>query len=522
MSMEEKVNELREKRKKILQMGGEARIQKQHEKGKLTARERIEKLLDPGSFVELGMFVKHRNTEFGLDKMELPADGVVTGYGTIDGRLVFVFAQDFTVMGGSLGEMHAAKIKRIMELAMEVGAPIIGLNDSGGARIQEGVDSLKGYGEIFRMNTLASGVVPQITVIMGPCAGGAVYSPAIGDFIVMVNNPATFMFITGPQVVKAVTGVEVSSEQLGGALAHAQKSGQAHLVANSDEEALMLVRRLISYLPSNNMEKPPRMQSTDPPFRKTEKLYDVVPDDPNKGYDVRQVIYEIVDRDANGNPDFLEVLPYFAPNAVVGFGRFNGQTVGIVANNPIHLAGVLDIDSSDKIARFVRICDAFNIPIVTLVDVPGYLPGITQEHGGIIRHGAKVLYAYAEATVPMVTIILRKAYGGAYLAMGSKHLGADIVYAWPIAEIAVMGPEGAANIIFRKEIAKAENPEELRQQRIKEYRERFTNPYIAASRGYIDDVIDPAETRARIILALEALDSKRAKLPPKKHGNIPL
>ncbi|AEH24274.1 methylmalonyl-coadecarboxylase, subunit alpha [Pyrococcus yayanosii CH1] len=520
--MEEKVKELYERKKKIMEMGGEEAIKKQHEKGKLTARERIELLLDPGSFVEIGMFVKHRATEFGMDKRELPADGVITGYGTIDGRLVFVYSQDFTVMGGSLGEMHAMKIKRIMELALEAGAPVIGLNDSGGARIQEGVDSLKGYGEIFKMNTILSGVVPQITAIMGPCAGGAVYSPAIGDFILMVDNPSTFMFITGPQVVKAVTGVDVTPVQLGGAMVHAQRSGQAHLVGKNDEEVLALIRRLLSYLPSNNMEKPPRVKTSDSPFRRTENLYNIVPDDPNKGYDVRQVIYEIVDRDEDGNPDFLELQPYFAPNAVIGFGRMNGQTVGIVANNPIHLAGVLDIDSSDKIARFVRFCDAFNIPIVTLVDVPGYLPGVDQESRGIIRHGAKVLYAYAEATVPMVTVILRKAYGGAYLAMGSKHLGADFVFAWPTAEIAVMGPEGAANIIFRKEIAKAENPEEFRKQKIKEYREKFANPYVAAARGYIDDVIDPAETRAKIILALEALEGKRVKLPPKKHGNIPL
>ncbi len=522
MSMEEKVSKLYERRNRITGMGGEKAVEKQHAKGKLTARERIGKLLDPGSFVEIGAFVKHRGTEFGLDKRELPADGVITGYGTIDGRLVFVFAQDFTVMGGSLGEMHAAKIKRIMELALEAGAPVIGLNDSGGARIQEGVDALKGYGDIFKMNTLLSGVVPQITAIMGPCAGGAVYSPAIGDFILMVDNPASFMFITGPQVVKAVTGVEVTPVQLGGAMVHAQRAGQAHLIGKSDEEVLALVRRLIGYLPSNNLEKPPRVRTNDLPFRKTENLYSIVPDDPNRGYDVRNVIYEVVDRNENGSPDFLEILPYFAPNAVVGFGRMNGKTVGIVANNPIHFAGVLDIDSSDKIARFVRTCDAFNIPIVTLVDVPGYLPGTQQEYGGIIRHGAKVLYAYAEATVPMVTIILRKAYGGAYLAMGSKHLGADFVYAWPTAEIAVMGPEGAANIIFRKEIAQAEKPEEVRQEKISEYREKFANPYVAAARGYIDDVINPAETRAKIILSLEALESKRVKLPPKKHGNTPL
>ncbi|NJF25287.1 carboxyl transferase domain-containing protein [Thermococcus sp. Bubb.Bath] len=522
MSMEDKLEELYERRKKIMAMGGEKAVEKQHAKGKLTARERIEKLLDPGSFVEIGAFVKHRGTEFGMDKKELPADGVITGYGTIDGRLVFVYSQDFTVMGGSLGEMHAAKIKRIMELALEAGAPVIGLNDSGGARIQEGVDSLKGYGDIFKMNTLLSGVVPQITAIMGPCAGGAVYSPAIGDFILMVDNPATFMFITGPQVVKAVTGVEVSSEQLGGAMVHAQKAGQAHLIGKSDEEVLTLIRKLVSYLPSNNMEKPPKVKTSDLPFRKSEALYSIVPDDPNKGYDVRGVIYEIVDRDENGNPDFLEILPYFAPNAVVGFGRMNGQTVGIVANNPIYFAGVLDIDSSDKIARFVRTCDAYNIPVVTLVDVPGYLPGTQQEYGGIIRHGAKVLYAYSEATVPLVTVVLRKAYGGAYLAMGSKHLGADFVFAWPTAEIAVMGPEGAANIIFRKEIAAAENPEEVRQQKIAEYRDKFANPYVAAARGYIDDVIDPAETRGRVVMALEAMGSKRVKLPPKKHGNMPL
>ncbi len=520
--MEDKVEDLLERKREIKLMGGERAVEKQHSKGKLTARERIEKLLDPGSFTEIGMFVRHRCTEFGMEKRNLPADGVVTGYGAIDGRLVFVFAQDFTVMGGSLGEMHAAKIKRVMELALRAGAPVIGLNDSGGARIQEGVDSLKGYGEIFKMNTLLSGVIPQITAIMGPCAGGAVYSPAIGDFILMVDNPATFMFITGPQVVKAVTGVEVTPTQLGGAMVHAQRSGQAHLIGKSDEEVLSLIRRLISYLPSNNVEKPPRVETTDPPFRRNEELYSIVPDDPNKGYDVRNVIYEVVDRDGEGNPDFLELLPYFAQNAVIGFGRMNGQTVGIVANNPNYFAGVLDIDSSDKIARFVRTCDAFNIPLVTFVDVPGYLPGTDQEYRGIIRHGAKVLYAYAEATVPMVTIILRKAYGGAYLAMGSKHLGADFVFAWPTAEIAVMGPEGAANIIFRREIAAAENPERARQQKISEYRERFANPYVAASRGYVDDVIDPAETRGNVIMALEAMESKCVKLPPKKHGNIPL
>ncbi|WP_048086912.1 carboxyl transferase domain-containing protein [Ferroglobus placidus] len=498
-------------------MGGDERIKKQHEQGKLTARERIELLLDPGSFVEINPFVEKRNTDFGLDKMYLPADGVITGYGTIDGRPVAVFAQDFTVMGGSLGEMHGMKIAYLLDFAAKVGIPVIGLNDSGGARIQEGVDALKGYGDIFYRNTIYSGVIPQISVIMGPCAGGAVYSPAIGDFIIMTKNPSCYMFITGPKVIKEVTGEEVTPQQLGGWEAHAMKSGNCHLVAENDEEALMLVRKLISYLPLNNLEDPPVVKTNDDPARLTPEITEIIPDDPMKPYDVRDVIRAVVDEG-----EFFEIHPFFAPNAVVGFARIDGKTVGIVANNPKYYAGTLDVDSSDKIARFVRFCDCFNIPIVTFVDVPGYLPGVQQEYMGIIRHGAKVLYAYSEATVPLVTIILRKAYGGAYLAMGSKHLGADFVFAYPTAEIAVMGPEGAAEIVFRKEISAAEDPEKARQEKIKEYREKFANPYRAAARGYIDDVIDPKYTRVKIISALRVLETKREKLPPKKHGNIPL
>ncbi len=513
----ELIDEVYRRREKIKQMGGKDRIERQHQQGKLTARERIELLLDPGSFVEINPFVEKRNTDFGLDKMDLPADGVVTGYGTVDGRPVAVFAQDFTVMGGSLGEMHGFKIAYILDFAMKLGIPVVGLNDSGGARIQEGVDALKGYGDIFYRNTLASGVIPQISVIMGPCAGGAVYSPAIGDFIVMTKNPNCYMFITGPQVIKTVTGEEISAFDLGGWQAHAMKSGNCHLVAEDDEDAMRLVRKLLSYLPLNNMEDPPVVDTGDDPARATPEIYEIVPDDPQKPYDMRDVIMSVVD-----NGEFLEIHPYFAPNAVVGFARIDGRSVGIVANNPKHYAGCLDVDSSDKIARFVRFCDAFNIPIVTFVDVPGYLPGVQQEYGGIIRHGAKVLFAYSEATVPLVTIIVRKAYGGAYLAMGSKHLGADVVYAYPTAEIAVMGPEGAAEIVFRKEIKAAEDPKAMREEKIKEYREKFANPYRAAARGYIDDVIDPKYTRAKVVSALRVLESKREKLPPKKHGNVPL
>lgn len=513
----ELIEDLYKRKERIKQMGGDERIKKQHEQGKLTARERIDLLLDPGSFVEINPFVEKRNTDFGLDKMYLPADGVITGYGTIDGRPVAVFAQDFTVMGGSLGEMHGMKIAYLLDFAAKVGIPVIGLNDSGGARIQEGVDALKGYGDIFYRNTIYSGVIPQISVIMGPCAGGAVYSPAIGDFIIMTKNASCYMFITGPKVIKEVTGEDVTPQQLGGWEAHAMKSGNCHLVAENDEEALMLVRKLISYLPLNNLEDPPVVKTNDDPARLTPEISEIIPDDPMKPYDVRDVIRAVVDEG-----EFFEIHPFFAPNAVVGFARIDGKTVGIVANNPKYYAGTLDVDSSDKIARFVRFCDCFNIPIITFVDVPGYLPGVQQEYMGIIRHGAKVLYAYSEATVPLVTIILRKAYGGAYLAMGSKHLGADFVFAYPTAEIAVMGPEGAAEIVFRKEIAAAEDPEKVKQEKIKEYREKFANPYRAASRGYIDDVIDPKYTRVKIISALRILETKREKLPPKKHGNIPL
>jgi methylmalonyl-CoA decarboxylase alpha subunit len=513
----EALKDLYKRREKILKMGGDERIAKQHEQGKLTARERIDLLLDPGSFVELNPFVEKRNTDFGLDKMDLPADGVITGYGTVDGRPVAVFAQDFTVMGGSLGEMHGFKIAYLLDFAMKVGIPVVGLNDSGGARIQEGVDALKGYGDIFYRNTLASGVIPQISVILGPCAGGAVYSPAIGDFIVMTKNQNCYMFITGPAVVKAVTGEDVTAFELGGWEAHAMKSGNCHLVAENDENAMRLVRKLLSYLPLNNMEDPPTVKTNDSPSRLTPEIYEVIPEDPQKPYDMHAVINAVVDEN-----EFFEIHKYFAPNAIVGFARIDGKTVGIVANNPAHLAGCLDVDSSDKIARFVRFCDCFNIPIITFVDVPGYLPGVEQEYGGIIRHGAKVLFAYSEATVPMVTIIVRKAYGGAYLAMGSKHLGADIVFAYPTAEIAVMGPEGAAEIVFRKEISSAADPKAMREAKIKEYREKFANPYRAAARGYIDDVIDPKLTRIKIISALRILESKREKLPPKKHGNIPL
>ena len=507
---------LEEMRERVMKGGGEERIKKQHEKGKLTARERIEKLLDDGSFVEIGVFGESRATEFGMDKKKIPGDGVITGYGTIDGKLVFVYAQDFTVLGGSLGEIHAEKIARVMDLAMENGAPIIGLNDSGGARIQEGVDSLKGYGEIFFRNTIASGVIPQIAVIMGPCAGGAVYSPAIMDFVIMVDR-TSHMFITGPQVIKSVTGEEIDFENLGGAMVHNQKSGNAHLLARNDEEALNFVKILLSYIPSNNIEDPPVLDTNDPPDRLDYSLNKIIPDDPKKSYDVKEVIERVFD-----NNTFFEIHPYYAENIVVGFARLNGKSVGIVANQPKVLAGVLDINASDKAARFVRFCDSFNIPVITFVDVPGYLPGVSQEHGGIIRHGAKLLYAYSEATVPKITVILRKAYGGAYIGMGSKHLRADIVYAWPNAEIAVMGPEGAVNIVFRKEIKEDENPDRRREELIREYRNKFANPYIASSRLYVDDVIYPHETRIKLIQALGMLENKREERMMKKHGNIPL
>jgi methylmalonyl-CoA decarboxylase alpha subunit len=514
--MQELVQELEQRLSKVKAGGGEKRIAKQHEQGKKTARERIEALLDPGSFEEIDAFVTHRCTLFGMDKTEAPGEGVVTGVGTIEGRPVAVYAQDFTVLGGSLGEMHAKKICKVMDIAMKVGIPIIGLNDSGGARIQEGVDALSGYGQIFYRNTLASGVVPQIAAIMGPCAGGAVYSPALMDFIFMVQGTSE-MFITGPQVIKAVTGEEVSAQQLGGAMTHNQTSGVAHFAAEDEDHCFRLIRTLLSYLPSNNMEDPPVRDMGDDPAREEEDLLDIVPDDPNRAYDMRDIIVRVVDQNS-----FFEVQPLYAPNIITAFARLNGRVIGIIANQPKVMAGCLDINCSDKAARFIRFCDAFNIPIVNFVDVPGFLPGTHQEYGGIIRHGAKMLHAYSEATVPKITLIIRKAYGGAYLAMCSRDLGADQVLAWPCAEIAVMGPEGAANIIFRKEIEKAAEPEKERQEKIAEYRRLFANPYVAAERGYIDAVIDPRKTRRHLVQALELFATKRESRPAKKHGNIPL
>ncbi len=516
MSQQDKIKRLREMKYLSGLGGGEERIKQQHAKGKLTARERIELLLDKGSFVEIDRFVTHRWHEFGMADQKILGDGVVTGYGTIDRRLVYVFSQDFTVFGGSLGEAHAEKICKIMDLAMKNGAPVIGLNDSGGARIQEGVVSLGGYADIFLRNTLASGVIPQISVIMGPCAGGAVYSPAITDFTIMVKG-TSYMFVTGPDVVKTVTHEQVTHEELGGALTHASASGVAHFAADGEEDAVFLVQKLLSYIPSNNMEDPPIVRGDDDPLRTDETLDTLIPDEPNKPYDMRNVITKIVD-----DGEFLEIMQNFAGNILIGFARLDGRSVGIVANQPAVLAGVLDIDASVKAARFVRFCDCFNIPLVTFVDVPGFLPGTAQEHGGIIRHGAKLIYAYAEATVPKLTVIVRKAYGGAYDVMSSKHLRGDINLAWPSAEIAVMGPEGAVNIAFRKELASSPNPEEARARLVAEYREKFANPYIAASRGYVDAVIEPHETRPRLINALEMLQNKRDTNPPKKHGNIPL
>jgi len=496
--------------------GGEARVQKQHEAGKLTARERIDLLLDPGSFTELDKFVTHRASDFGMAEKRILGDGVVTGYGTIDGRQVFVFAQDFTVFGGSLSGAYAQKICKVMDLATRVGAPIIGLNDSGGARIQEGVESLAGYADIFLRNTLASGVVPQVSLILGPCAGGAVYSPAITDFIVMVRD-TSFMFVTGPDVIKTVTHEEVTKESLGGALAHNQKSGVAHFAADNEQAGLLLTRELLSYLPSNNAEDPPTTSCDDDPARADEALKSVVPANPNKPYDMKEIIRAAVD-----SRRFFEVQELYAQNIVVGFARLNGRSVGIVANQPAMLAGCLDIDASAKAARFVRFCDCFNIPLITFVDVPGFLPGTAQEWGGIIKHGAKLLYAFAEATVPKITVITRKAYGGAYDVMASKHIRADVNYAYPTAEIAVMGPEGAVNIIFRNEIGSAKDPNEERARLVAEYREKFANPFKAAELGYIDEVIRPEETRAKLIRALEMLKDKRQENPVRKHGNIPL
>ncbi|HOX31672.1 MAG TPA: carboxyl transferase domain-containing protein [Spirochaetales bacterium] len=514
--MDDKIRELEERRSKVLAGGGPKRVAAQHEKGKMTARERVESLLDSGSFTEIDAFVEHRCDELGMAEVEAPGEGVVIGHGTIGGRLVFVFAQDFTVIGGSLGEMHAAKICKAMDLAVKAGAPVIGINDSGGARIQEGVDALRGYGDIFYRNTLASGVVPQISVIMGPCAGGAVYSPALTDFTVMVDKTAN-MFITGPQVIKAVTGEDVSAEALGGATVHSTTSGVASLMFPDEASTIAGVKKLLSYLPQNNIEDAPLAPGGDDPSRACPGLKEIIPDQANKPYDIRDVIKDVFD-----DGDFFEIQPIYAQNIVTCFARLAGRSVGIVANQPKVLAGVLDINASDKASRFIRFCDAFNIPLVTLSDTAGYLPGVGQEHGGVIRHGAKLLYAYSEATVPKLTVILRKAYGGAYIAMCSRHLGADQVFAWPSAEIAVMGPDGAANIIFKKEIDEAADPAAARAAKIAEYKKSFANPYKAAVRGYVDDVIDPADTRNRLARALSMLLGKRETRPARKHGNIPL
>jgi len=511
-----KLSVLREKQLQAEQGGGAARIAKQHESGKMTARERINFLLDEDTFEEFDKLVVHRSKDFDLDKQIYPGDGVVTGHGLIDGRKVFVFAQDFTVFGGSLSETHAEKICKVMDLAMKVGAPIVGLNDSGGARIQEGVVSLGGYADIFLRNTLASGVVPQISCIMGPCAGGAVYSPAITDFNVMVKN-TSYMFITGPDVIKTVTHEEVTKEELGGAITHNTVSGVAHFAVESDEDALRVVRELLSFIPSNNLEDPPSVASDDPIDRAEPKLNAIVPQASNQPYDIREVINHVVD-----DGYFFEVQQMFAPNICVGFARLGGRAVGIVANQPAYLAGVLDIDASIKGARFVRFCDCFNIPLVTFEDVPGFLPGVSQEHGGIITHGAKLLYAFAEATVPKVTVITRKAYGGAYCVMASKHIRTDVNFAWPTAEIAVMGAEGAVGILYRRELNEASDKEAARKTRIAELEDKFANPYIAAERGFVDEVIEPSETRPKLIRALSLLENKRDSNPPKKHGNIPL
>lgn len=516
MSDDPKIAKLRKLKEEAKLGGGVERIAKQHAAGKLTARERLDLLLDPGSFRELDMFVTHRAVGFGVEKRRPYTDGVVTGYGTINGRLVYVFSQDFTVFGGSLGKAHSEKICKVMDLAMKVGAPVIGLNDSAGARIQEGVVSLGAYSDIFVRNVDASGVIPQISAIMGTCAGGAVYSPAMTDFILMVKD-TSHMFITGPGVIKAVTHEEVDFEQLGGAMRHNATSGVAHFAAEDEEHCFDLLRRLLSYIPQNNMEDPPFVSPTDDPLRMDDELDHIVPDSPNKPYDMRGIIRRVVD-----DGDYFEVQEHWARNITIGFARLNGHAVGILGQNPAFLAGVLDIDSATKGGRFVRFCDCFNIPLITFVDVPGFLPGVAQEHGGIIRHGAKLLYAYCEATVPVITVITRKGYGGAYVVMGSKHVRGDISYAWPGAEIAVMGPEGAVNIVFRREIASAEDPEAKRERVLQEYREKFANPYVAAGRGYVDEVIEPHETRPRLIAALEMLQNKRVSNPPKKHGNIPL
>ncbi|MDR3704311.1 MAG: acyl-CoA carboxylase subunit beta [Paludibacteraceae bacterium] len=519
MDNTEKLEQLIELREKAKLGGGQKRIDSQHNKGKFTARERIEMLLDEGSFEELDMFVTHRCTDFGLEKETYLGDGVVTGSGTVDGRLVYVFAQDFTVFGGSLSETFALKICKVMDMAMKMGAPVIGINDSGGARIQEGVQSLAGYAEIFQRNILASGVVPQISAIFGPCAGGAVYSPALTDFTLMIEG-LSYMFVTGPKVVKTVTREDVTTEQLGGASVHASKSGVTHFVAKTEQDGLLLIRKLLSFLPQNNLEDTPLQLNNDPISRTNDLLNEIIPDNPNKPYNMKDIILSIVDES-----EFLEVHSNYAPNIICGFGRFNGQSVGIVANQPNYLAGALDINSSRKAARFVRFCDAFNIPLLTLVDVPGFLPGTAQEYGGIIIHGAKLLYAYGEATVPKVTIILRKAYGGAYDVMSSKHLRGDLNYAWPSAEIAVMGGKGAIEILYGGELKKLTDETERAQfvaEKETEYRDKFSNPYVAAKYGYIDDIIEPRNTRFRVIRAFQSLATKKVINPPKKHSNIPL
>jgi acetyl-CoA carboxylase carboxyltransferase component len=516
MTVEARIDQLRTRRKAALSPGGRDAAKKQHDRGKLTARERLEILMDTGSFVETDPFAIHRAHDFGMDRKRPPGDGVITGYGTIDGRKVFVASQDFSVFGGSMGEVHAQKVCKVMDLAVSTGAPFIAINDSGGARIQEGAASLAGYGYIFERNVRASGVIPQISVIMGPCAGGAVYSPAITDFTFMVKETA-HMFITGPDVIKTVTGEDVTMEELGGAMTHAAKSGVAAFVGGDDEEVLNNVRFLLSFLPSNNLEDPPAYAATDDPERLAEQLTRLVPDRAKEPYDMHEAIRNVVD-----DGEFLEVFPLWAMNIVTGFARLDGHSVGVIANQPKVLSGTLDIEASEKASRFVRFCDAFNIPILTFVDVPGFLPGTDQEFNGIIRHGAKLLYAFAEATVPRMTVITRKAYGGAYLVMNSKHLRADVSFAWPTAEIAVMGAEGAVNVVFRKEIEKAADPSAKRAQLIRDYREKFSTPYAAAERGFIDDVIEPAETRLRLIQALRMLSTKRESVPARKHGNIPL
>jgi methylmalonyl-CoA decarboxylase subunit alpha len=514
--VDDKIKDLKAREKKILKMGGEKAIAKEREKGKLTARERLDLLFDAGTFREIDMFVSHRCTNFGMEKIEVPSDGVVTGHGMVEGRPVFAFSQDFTARGGSLGEMHAKKICKVMDLAMKAGVPFVGINDSGGARIQEGVDALSGFGQIFYRNALASGVIPQISAIMGTTAGGAVYSPAMTDWIFMVKN-SSYMFITGPEVIKSVTGEEISFEDLGGAMAHNEKSGVSHFACESDQDAITKIKTLLSYLPSNNMEDPPLVNTGDDPRRVDPALDAMIPDSPNQSYDMKAVIASIVD-----NGVFFEPHEFFAPNILIGFARLNGRSLGIIANQPNVMAGCLDINASDKATRFIRFCDAFNIPILTIADVPGYLPGSHQEWGGIIRHGAKLLWCYSEATVPKLLLVTRKDYGGSYLAMCSKDLGADMAFAWPTAQIAVMGAAGAANIIHRKEITTAADPKAKRLEKIQEYDDLFSNPYCAAARGYIDAVIVPSETRPRLIDALEVMCSKRETRPPKKHGNIPV